>query len=143
MHSRDDVAARLRQERVRLGHNQADFGALAGVSRRTQAAYESGSTSPDVAYLSALAGAGADVHFIVSGNVGTTISPEESELLRRFRAAGAPVRAAVLAALGAGAASAQTGPKATIAGDAGQVIAGDADQQTTTIHMGEKRGRRR
>ncbi|WP_239424658.1 helix-turn-helix domain-containing protein [Pseudomonas aeruginosa] len=49
---------RLREEKDRLGLNQTDFGAAAGVSRGTQKAYELETSSPDVRYLSALQGMG-------------------------------------------------------------------------------------
>ena len=66
----DDVAricSRLREERVRLGLSQHDFAEIGGVSRKTQSAYESGATAPDVAYLSLVAARGVDVHYVFSG----------------------------------------------------------------------------
>ncbi|MFC3549438.1 helix-turn-helix domain-containing protein [Lysobacter cavernae] len=66
----DDVAqicARLREERLRLGLNQQDFAESTGVSRKTQSAYESGASAPDVAYLKIAASLGVDVHYVISG----------------------------------------------------------------------------
>ncbi|WP_329608666.1 helix-turn-helix transcriptional regulator [Pseudomonas poae] len=62
------VGERLRQERERLGKNQTDFGVSAGVSRGTQKAYELGSSSPDVRYLSGLQELGVDVHYVLTGS---------------------------------------------------------------------------
>lgn len=61
------VGERLREERERLGKNQTDFGVTAGVSRGTQKAYELGSSSPDVHYLSGLQELGVDVHYVLTG----------------------------------------------------------------------------
>jgi len=66
----DDVAqicARLREERVRLGLYQQDLADAGGVSRKTQSAYESGATAPDVAYLSLVAARGVDVLYVFTG----------------------------------------------------------------------------
>lgn len=62
-----NIGERLREERERLGFNQADFGALSMVTKTTQFNYESGKRMPDAAYLSAIAAAGADVQYIISG----------------------------------------------------------------------------
>lgn len=138
MLSREDVAARVRQERERLGMNQSDFGAKGGVSRRTQAAYESGTTSPDIAYLSAIAGIGVDVGFILGGNPAVAISAEESELLRRFRAASQEVRAVVMAALSASAGTQAKGD-VTVTGDVAQLVSGDQYTKTLSIKTGSRR----
>lgn len=58
---------RLRSERERLGLNQEQFGALGGVKKLAQINYEKGDRSPDAAYLSAIALAGADVLYILTG----------------------------------------------------------------------------
>lgn len=47
--------------------NQTDFGAIGGVGRRTQAAYESGERAPDSDVLTAWADQGADVLYILTG----------------------------------------------------------------------------
>lgn len=61
------IKDRLCEERERLGMNQTDFGAIGGVSRRTQSNYESGERSPDADYLAAIAAIGADVTYILTG----------------------------------------------------------------------------
>lgn len=66
----DDVAqicARLREERVRLGMSQQDLAEVGGVTRKTQSAYESGATAPDVAYLARVEARGIDVHYVFGG----------------------------------------------------------------------------
>ncbi len=70
---------RLREERKRLGFNQADFGALAEVSRKTQFNYESGLSSPDARYLACIEKAGADVVYIQTG-----VRSAEREFQRRL-----------------------------------------------------------
>lgn len=58
---------RLREERQRLGLNQTEFAGLAGVQKQAQLKYEKGERSPDANYLAAIAAAGADVQYIVTG----------------------------------------------------------------------------
>jgi len=58
---------RLTEERLRLGYGQGEFAALGGVGRGAQANYEKGLRQPDMAYLEAVAAAGADVLYIVTG----------------------------------------------------------------------------
>lgn len=58
---------RLREERERLGLSQSAFGELGGVLKRAQINYEKGERQPDAAYLSAIADAGADVLYILTG----------------------------------------------------------------------------
>jgi transcriptional regulator with XRE-family HTH domain len=62
------IGERLKEERVRLGMNQADFAAAGGAHRKSQGNYESGERQPDAAYLSAIAATGADIQYIVTGN---------------------------------------------------------------------------
>lgn len=61
------IGERLKDERERLGLNQTDFAALGGAGRKTQFNYETGERVPDGAYLSAIAAAGADVLYILTG----------------------------------------------------------------------------
>ena len=62
------IGERLREERERLSKNQVDFGKLGGVSKRAQINYEQGVRQPDTEYLSALAKAGVDVTYVVTGS---------------------------------------------------------------------------
>lgn len=47
--------------------NQDEFAALGGVKRRAQSTYETDERVPDAAYLAAIAAAGADVGYILTG----------------------------------------------------------------------------
>lgn len=105
---------RLREERERLGFNQSDFAALAGSTRKTQFNYESGERSADTKYLEAIAGAGADVLYILTGvrlliedeaHLGSDsvrpygLSADEDALLKAYRRSTPEARAIVLRAL--------------------------------------------
>lgn len=71
---------RLRSERERLGLSQTDFGAIAGVKRNAQMNYENGTRAPDADYLSAIAEAGVDIHYVVTGKRVLTESDVQTEL---------------------------------------------------------------
>lgn len=61
------IENRLKEERKRLGFNQAEFSGLAGRTKKTMIDYEKGISSPDARFLSAIASAGADVQYILTG----------------------------------------------------------------------------
>ena len=109
---RAEVGARLRTERRRLGLNQADFGRIADVSRRTQAGYEAGEVAPDAEYLFAVALAGVDILYVVTGVSGAAavsgvadsadagegphlVSGDEARLIDSFRQMSATDRTAL------------------------------------------------
>lgn len=73
---------RLTEERLRLGFGQGEFAALGGVGRGAQANYEKGLRQPDMAYLEAVASAGADVLYIVTGARSLTSADLEADLER-------------------------------------------------------------
>lgn len=83
------IGERLREERERLSYSQADFAAIAGAHRKSQGNYESGERAPDGIYLAAIAAAGADVLYILTGQHGIEPAPalsrEEAVLLDNFR----------------------------------------------------------
>lgn len=58
---------RLREERERLSYSQRAFGDLAGISKNTQLAYETGSSPITLDYLARAAEHGVDVQYVVSG----------------------------------------------------------------------------
>ena len=60
------IGDRIRDERIRLGMTQAEFGALVGVQKAAQSRYESG-RAPDGDYFAAIAAVGADVLYILTG----------------------------------------------------------------------------
>ncbi|WP_335927393.1 helix-turn-helix domain-containing protein [Pseudomonas sp. R32] len=80
---------RLRQERTRLGLRQDDFAQLGGVNRNTQGSYEKGERNPDAAYLAAVAGAGVDVRYVITGvrtiDGGASLNEPEQRLLAQYR----------------------------------------------------------
>ena len=73
---------RLTEERLRLGYGQGEFAALGGVGRGAQANYEKGLRQPDMAYLEAVAAAGADVLYIVTGARALSARDLEADLER-------------------------------------------------------------
>lgn len=62
------VGERLRQERQRLVLSQEELGALGGVRKQAQLNYEKGERAPDTTYLLAVAEAGVDVGYVLTGN---------------------------------------------------------------------------
>lgn len=58
---------RLREERERLGLSQTAMAACADVTKMSQINYEKGARSPDAKYLDAIARAGVDVLYILTG----------------------------------------------------------------------------
>lgn len=95
----EELGIRLKEERVRLGFNQADFAALAGVAKTSQFNYEKGERSPDAAYLAAMAAAGVDVLYVVTGErkpvQADSLTEEENKLVQRYRAMSPESRASV------------------------------------------------
>ena len=89
------IGERLREERERLGLNQADFAAIGGSTRKTQYNYEAGERAPDGGFLAAIAAVGVDVLYILTGNRAnhaaeqnpgyTVLNREEAALLDNFR----------------------------------------------------------
>ena len=61
------IGNRIREERNRLGLSQEAMAELAGASKRSQIDWEKGVSTPNAAYLEAVAKAGADVLYIVTG----------------------------------------------------------------------------
>lgn len=57
---------RLKEERKRLGLNQAEFAQIGGVGRLAQLQYESEATAPTTRYLSAVGAIGVDLVYLVA-----------------------------------------------------------------------------
>jgi transcriptional regulator with XRE-family HTH domain len=101
-----DIFFRLREERERMGLSQEALGALGGVQKRAQINYEKGERQPDSAYLAAIAAAGADVLYILTGRRSQGVAevdllPDgDRTLLANFHAAPAQVQAGVKTTLG-------------------------------------------
>lgn len=104
--------------------NQTEFAQLGSVGKTTQINYEKGERFPDAAYLAAVASAGVDVLYVVTGkrDSGAALSQLENELLTRLRQ-GSPVLRGYLQELGPSTASG--GNTVTIGGDVGQQVNGD------------------
>lgn len=75
MRDQYNIGIRLKDERKRLGYNQTDFSAVAGMCRKSQVEYESGVRVPDGRYLSAIAAIGADIQYIITGAYSDSIIP--------------------------------------------------------------------
>lgn len=71
-----NFSERLKAERKRIGLNQANLGAVGGVSKGAQLNYESGERSPSAEYLQAIAGAGIDVGYLLTGTRSTLSTNE-------------------------------------------------------------------
>lgn len=84
------VGDRLIEERKRLNLNQADLGKIGGVGKTTQLNYEKGNSHPDAPYLSAIAQAGVDVLYVLTGQRTPSkeegLDPREKAVLDNYRA---------------------------------------------------------
>ncbi|WP_010226708.1 helix-turn-helix domain-containing protein [Pseudomonas donghuensis] len=84
-----NIGERLREERARLGFNQAEFAAFAGVAKTSQFNYEKGERSPDAAYLAAVAVKGVDVLYVVTGErkaiPASCLTPEAKEFFEVYQ----------------------------------------------------------
>ncbi|MHC3433679.1 helix-turn-helix domain-containing protein [Delftia lacustris] len=69
------IGERLKTERERLGLAQPAFAEIAGAAKRTLIDWEKGVSSPTAVQLAALAGAGVDVLFVLTGERSKAIAP--------------------------------------------------------------------
>ncbi len=83
-----NIGERLKEERVRLGFNQAEFAAFGGVAKTSQFNYEKGDRSPDADYLAAVSAQGVDILYVVTGErkpqTAESISSDALELLEVY-----------------------------------------------------------
>lgn len=111
-----NIAVRLREEREKLGQNQEQFGLIGGVKKLAQINYEKGDRFPDAQYLAAIAAAGADVRYILTGQrdgpAPVVLSAEEQTMVAYMREATPQLRKAALGVLLSG--TAEGGNKATV-----------------------------
>lgn len=92
---------RLFEERERLGLTQDKFADIAGVTRRSQINYERGERCPDGNYFAAIAAAGADVQYILTGaHSADALAPDEIMLLTGYRSMDTRGKAGVLGMIG-------------------------------------------
>ncbi|WP_199543117.1 helix-turn-helix domain-containing protein [Paraburkholderia kururiensis] len=90
--------ARLKRERLRLGLNQTELATLGGVQQHAQYQYEKGLRRPNSDYLGAIAAAGVDVSYVLSGEKGIRLeNPDERRIVARLRTLDARKREAILA----------------------------------------------
>ena len=130
------IAERLREERKRLGLTQERFGAEGGVGKLAQLNYEKGERSPDAAYLSAIALAGVDVSYVLTGErFAAAMTPDEVALLAAYRALDGRGKAAALGAVSG--LSVQPYPHGT--GDQSQVVVGGSHNVQVRSYVKEKK----
>lgn len=123
------IGERLREERERLGLNQADFAACGGATRKTQYNYEAGERAPDGGFLAAIAAAGADVQYILTGiRSSAALAPDEQALLAGYRALDARGKAGVFGMIG-GLTESPTAIGQQFNAEVGQVVQGDIVNQ--------------
>lgn len=93
-----DLGARLREERERLGMTQQALGEATGKNKQTQLRYETGQNSPTTAYLISASRQGVDAGYVLTG-YRNQLHQDEKELLARYRAASRELRRAAVAVL--------------------------------------------
>lgn len=83
------VGGRLAEERKRLKLTQAELGKIGSVQRNTQFNYEKDERNPDSAYLAAVAAAGVDVLYVLTGQrtpqAEQALSVREQTVVYNFR----------------------------------------------------------
>ncbi len=77
MTTTEGVGERLRLERERLRISQEKLADIGGVSRQSQGLYEAGKRVPDANYLTAVAAAGVDAGWIITGRRSAVIAAEQ------------------------------------------------------------------
>jgi transcriptional regulator with XRE-family HTH domain len=63
----EGIGTRLKSERKRLDLSQQELGAIGGIEANAQGLYERGKRFPNAGYLGAIAEAGVDVLFVITG----------------------------------------------------------------------------
>lgn len=141
------ISERLLLERKRLGLTQSAMAAACGVAVRTYNHYESGERTPDAECLANLYSAGADVLYIITGELNNgQLEPIEVQLLVGFRALDTRGRGGVLGMI-AGYNAVDDEPSSVpgesqfkITGDVAQIISGGEVNQTgATISTGKRK----
>lgn len=75
---------RLKNERIRLGLNQAEFAKRLGIHKNTQTNYESGKRKPSNEYYAAAAELGINVPYVITGNTILDFPKKAAELAYRI-----------------------------------------------------------
>ncbi len=82
-----DAGNRLREERKRLGWTQQEAAAHCDIDQTIWSRYERNDAAPNGNVLAALAKAGGDVHYVLTGIKGNALpTPDEQALLADYRA---------------------------------------------------------
>lgn len=81
----DTFGSRLRKERVRLGLNQTDFAEIGGIQKDGQVKYEADKREPGAAYMTAIAAAGVDILYVLTGVITVSANDDEVALLSGYR----------------------------------------------------------
>jgi transcriptional regulator with XRE-family HTH domain len=132
------IFERLKEERLRLDLNQTEFGELGGVQKDAQLKYESGKRKPDTEYLSAIAAAGADVQYILTGiRSSAALTPDEQALLAGYRVLDARGKAGVFGVIG-GLTQSPASIGQQFNGTVGQVVHGDIANNKFKVKPEEK-----
>ena len=88
---------RLLEERERAGLTQTVLAAVAGTTKKSQIEYEKNSAQPKSGYLAAIAAAGIDVQYILTGvRSSAALAPDERLLLDKYRNSPQAVKDAAL-----------------------------------------------
>ncbi len=97
----NSIGERLREERKRLGLSQDALCQIGGVQRRAQVNYEADERQPDAAYLAAVAAAGVDVLYVLTGSRDgpPPPTPKQAFFLRALEAAPEALQDAALRVL--------------------------------------------
>ncbi|WP_226946945.1 helix-turn-helix domain-containing protein [Ralstonia mannitolilytica] len=137
----ETFSERLREERKRLGMSQEQLASIGGVQRGAQNRYESGERTPDADYLMAVAQAGVDVSFVLTGKPSAnSIAPDEQALLAAYRALDARSKAAAIGAVSGLAQPEAITTSIRVKGDVGQYIEGNV---TTPFTIDMSKGRKK
>lgn len=126
------ISSLLKEERKRLNLTQAEVASIVGVNRETWSRYESNKLMPGTEVLAAIAAAGADVQYILTGVRGSVaLTPDEKLLLERYRSAAKAGKDAIL-----GAALGQKTFEQKYSGGVGQIVESITGSTVhSTIHM--------
>lgn len=112
-----NIGEKLLEERKRLGLNQDQMAVVGGVAKRTYCNYEAGEREPMSGFFTAIAAAGADVQYILTGvRSANALAPDEQLLLERYRNSPQVIKSAALQVVLTG----QQGGGTVIHGNVGQ-----------------------
>jgi len=135
------IGERLLEERERLGLSQPALADACRVTMRSQRNYEKNERFPDAAYLAAIAAAGADVRYVITGDregpPPLALSPDEHVLLDGYRTLDKKTQKRMLAfVLGGDLLSEKKSKKITVTANGGQSAGRDIVSTTKTTKRG-------